>query len=734
MTLHIFGIRHHGPGCARALRAALEELRPDAILVEGPPEAEPSLALMLREELKPPVALLLYVPDEPRRAVYYPFTEFSPEWQALRYGLERQLPTRFFDLPLAISLARTAAEDAPPDAVPMRDDPIGVLAEAAGYSDRELWWEHQIEQRQDSAGLFEGILEAMREIRGASENVNAEDDLREASMRTSVRGAIKEGFERIAVVCGAWHAPVVDPEYRTAKHDADLLKNRGKVKIACTWIPWSYSRLAYRSGYGAGVASPSWYRHLWNARGDAAVRWIGSAAQLLRAHDLDASSANVIESVRLAETLAAMRGLPMPGLGELNDAIWSVLCRGESAPMALIREQLEIGEAMGAVPSDTPAVPLQRDVEAQQKRLRLKPATEIKRLELDLRTDNDRARSRLLHQLALLGIAWGRPQHAGAGKGTFREVWQLAWQVEFPILIIEANIWGNDTASAASALVRSRAASSGDLAELTALLDAAVLADLGDAIEAVIDAVQAQAAVAAEVLQLMAAMPPMARVARYGDVRGTRAERLLPVLDGIFARIAVGLPGACSSLADDAAADTLRAMGEVHDSVLLLERAEMLTEWLDLLDRMALDRAIHPLLRGWCCRVLADRRSIEAAELERRASLELSIGTLPNDSAAWLEGLLRGSATLLVQQDEILHVVDRWLAALTEETFVATLPLIRRAFARFEPPERRVLAEKIARGTAVSARPRDAELLVDEARAARVLPILAHILGTEVPR
>jgi hypothetical protein len=34
----------------------------------------------------------------------------------------------------------------------------------------------------------------------------------------------------------------------------------------------------------------------------------------------------------------------------------------------------------------------------------------------------------------------------------------------------------------------------------------------------------------------------------------------------------------------------------------------------------------------------------------------------------------------------------------------------------------------------VSARPRDAELLVDQARAARVLPILAHILGTEVPR
>lgn len=730
MTLHLFGIRHHGPGCARALRAALEELRPDVLLVEGPPEAEASLAMIVREELRPPVALLLYVPDDPRRAVYYPFTEFSPEWQALRYGVERGLPTRFFDLPLAIFLASPSVDD-PPVETAMRDDPLGVLAEAAGYSDRELWWEHQIEQRQDSAGLFEAILEAMREIRGASPNVHAEDELREASMRTSIRGAIKEGFERIAVVCGAWHAPVLDPAYRTAKQDADLLRNREKVKIACTWIPWSYSRLAYRSGYGAGVASPSWYKHLWNAHADAPTRWIANAAQLLRAHDLDASAANVIESVRLAESLAALRELPMPGLGELNDAIWSVLCRADDAPMALIREQLEIGEAMGAVPPDTPAVPLQRDVEAKQKRLRLKPSTERKRLELDLRTDNDRARSQLLHQLALLGIPWGRLQRDGGGKGTFREAWQLEWQVEFPIRIIEANVWGNDTASAAAALVRSRAAASADLAELTALLDAAVLADLADAIEAVIEAVQSQAAVAAEVLQLMDALPPMARVARYGDVRGTRAERLVPVLDGIFARIVVGLPGACSSLADDAAATTLTSMGGVHESVLLLERPEMLQEWLALLDRMGLDRAIHALLRGWCCRVLADRRAIEAAELERRASLELSIGSSPAESAAWLEGLLRGSATLLVQQDEILRVVDRWIGSLTEETFVAALPLIRRAFARFEAPERRVLAEKLARGDAGAARPTAESIDVDEARASRVLPVLAKILGTE---
>jgi hypothetical protein len=38
--LHVFGIRHHGPGSARSLVRALDALQPDCVLVEGPPEAD----------------------------------------------------------------------------------------------------------------------------------------------------------------------------------------------------------------------------------------------------------------------------------------------------------------------------------------------------------------------------------------------------------------------------------------------------------------------------------------------------------------------------------------------------------------------------------------------------------------------------------------------------------------------------------------------------------------------
>lgn len=181
MSVHIFGIRHHGPGSARSLREALEQLQPDAILVEGPPDADPVLPLLIAPKMQPPVALLIYVPDQPHRSVYYPFAVFSPEWQALHYGLTNNVPVRFIDLPQAHQLAHkpTITDDPTPEpsdainnvpndsdtpviteADKIRFDPLGWLGKAAGYSDGERWWEHMVEQRRNSVDLFAAILEA----------------------------------------------------------------------------------------------------------------------------------------------------------------------------------------------------------------------------------------------------------------------------------------------------------------------------------------------------------------------------------------------------------------------------------------------------------------------------------------------------------------------------------------------------------------------------------------------
>ena len=74
----------------------------------------------------------------------------------------------------------------------------------------------------------------------------------------------------------------------------------------------------------------------------------------------------------------------------------------------------------------------------------------------------------------------------------------------------------------------------------------------------------------------MDALPPLARVARYGDVRGTRAERVLPVVDDLrCARIVVGLPAACASLDDDAANEMVASIEHAQQAMDMLQRDEL---------------------------------------------------------------------------------------------------------------------------------------------------------------
>jgi hypothetical protein len=669
------------------------------------------------------VAILVYVDGEPARAVYYPFARFSPEWQALAWAVARGVPARFMDLPQAHRLAIRVERER------REVDPLEELARAAGHGDGERWWERLVEERRDPAGLFAGILEAMAAVRAVAppHAARGEEALREAWMRRTIRAAVKDGHQRIAAVCGAWHAPVLDPAAgATAKADDALLRGLAKVKVAATWVPWTHGRLALASGYGAGIHSPGWYAHLFD--GGTSAGWMTHVARLLRGKDLDASSAGTIDAVRLAETLAALRGRPVVGLAELCEATQAVLCGGSDLPMRLVHDQLIVGEVLGAVPEHTPAVPLARDLAAEQRRLRLKPAAEERLLELDLRRPIDRDRSHLLHRLALLGVDWGEAAELGesVGLGTFRESWRLRWDPELAVSVIEASLWGTSVAAAASARAADQAGKTGDLPRLGALLDLALLADLPEAAAAATARLEEVAAVAADVLHLMRALPPLARVLRYGSVRRTDTSTVAHVFAGMVTRIAVGLAAACASLDDGAAAELAAQIDAVEAALAVAGDDGERAEWRGALAAAAAGATVHGRVAGRALRLLLDAGALAGAEVARRAGLALAPARPPEAAAAWAEGFLGGSGLLLLYDDALWELVDRWLAGLPDEAFAALLPLLRRTFAGFAPGERRQLGERARTGAPVAAAARADH---DEARGRAVLPVLEQIFG-----
>ncbi|WP_295657657.1 DUF5682 family protein [uncultured Nocardioides sp.] len=694
--IEVLGVRHHGPGSARSVLGALEELAPDAVVIEGAPELDVLVETAVDPGLVPPVAALVYAADAPRRASFYPLASFSPEWVALRWARARDVPVRFADLPAA----HTLGERDDDVRAPHRPDPIGTLARAAGYDDPERWWEDAVEHRTTSSlGTFVAIREAMAEVRADLHDEDLENDRREAAMRRVLRAVLKGGARRVAFVCGAFHAPAVHPDaWPPATRDTRLLAGLPRTKVATTWVPWSAGRLAFASGYGAGVTSPGWYQHLfasWERGDDVVAGWLTRTARELRAEGIDAAPASVVEAVRIADALAAVRGRPSVGLSELVDATQTVLCGGSELPLALVRERLVIGQELGRVPASVPLTPLAQDLARQQRTLRLKPTATATTITLDLRKDSQRDRSVLLHRLRLLEVPWGTETDAGRSTGTFKEAWELRWEPELSVALIEAGLHGTTVLAAAESKVAETAERAPDLAVLGALVGECLTADLPGALAAVVDTLAERTARQHDTLALLRSVEPLARTRRYGDVRGADTARVAGVLETVVTRASVGLRPACSSLDDEAASAMREAIDGAHRGVALVDDATLTEPWRGALAAVAADDRINGAVAGRANRLLLDAGVLEPAETARRLARRLSPGAGAVAGAAWLDGFLQGDALLLLHDRELLRIVDEWVASVGDEVFEDLLPLLRRTFSRFDTGARRQIGTRL---------------------------------------
>jgi hypothetical protein len=95
---------------------------------------------------------------------------------------------------------------------------------------------------------------------------------------------------------------------------------------------------------------------------------------------------------------------------------------------------------------------------------------------------------------------------------------------------------------------------------------------------------------------------------------------------------------------------------------------------------------------------------MDADESAERLSGALSRGAVPDYTMGYLDGFLAGSGALLVHDPRLFGLIDGWLVEQNDAGFEASLPYLRRTFARFSAPERRALRDR-ARAVAAAATP-----------------------------
>ncbi len=115
VNVFYFPVKHHSVSCSHHLRRLLMKMRPQAVLIEGPPEANHLIPLV--KEVTPPVAIQIFFVDwknqlgqngtwtssEDVPCTYvatYPFASFSPEWVGWTIATNQlEIPVKFIDLP-----------------------------------------------------------------------------------------------------------------------------------------------------------------------------------------------------------------------------------------------------------------------------------------------------------------------------------------------------------------------------------------------------------------------------------------------------------------------------------------------------------------------------------------------------------------------------------------------------------------------------------------------------------
>ncbi|STZ56052.1 Uncharacterised protein [Moraxella lacunata] len=610
----------------------------------------------------------------------------------------------------------------------LRFDPIGVVGRLAGYHDGESFWNDVIEQSvDDDVAVFGAVHQMMRALRQKVLDEKALDEKtgvpndehenwREAFMRQEIRRHSKDlgDGDCVAVVCGAWHVPALDDEVglvvdgkkqvHTAKSDTALLKNLPKKlapsKLKTTWIPYTMPRLA-SFGYGAGVDAPMWYQHLWENSTNVHENWLTHIANALRERGQVISTASVIEATRLAMSLAVVRGRRVVGFEELTESVVACLCFGERLLWEQIASEVLLGKAVGSVPSELPLAPLLEDLERLQKQTKLKPEAIPKEIDVDLRSEIGLKKSHLLHRLAILGVNWGEQRHTGSSRGTFRERWEICWEPEFAVTLVENLVYGNTIFEASANRLMEKISQATELSDLVNHIQTALESGLDKSAMTGIQHLSEQATHTDNVLSLLKSLSPLIHLERYGTARKVSLDKVGELVYELTVKASVGLPYAIKNINDDEASDYHRHVLEVHTALKLTQNDDLGEVWWQSLGEVvsgiqngSVDNG-HFQVVGLACRLLYenDELSDEVLGLILQKTLSPSLGA--NQSARFFEGFFLGATEQLLYNKPLLNALENWILSLDEEDFTQYLPLFRRVFSGLDSTEKKRLLDVI---------------------------------------
>ncbi len=707
-----FGIRHLSPAGAKHILQILKKNKPELVLIEGPSDLTVLMDDICHSKSVPPIAMMAYSETVPIESILYPFAEYSPEYQAILWAKKHNVECRFIDLPSSVFLAITKQKRNRTGRYSNMSDVYQKIAEQSGEQDQEIYWERNFEHRTDAISYQQCTNlfgKELRELSVYDEYETAENILRESYMKKQINNAIKQGFseDKIVVVTGAYH---VQGLQNCKPLTEEEIKALPQIPTQHTLMPYSYYRLSARSGYGAGNKAPAYYELLWKAMKknnllEASYQYLSSISYFQRKTGNMSSSAEVIEAVRLAVTLANMKKSNIPTLQDLRDAAITCLGHGSFSEIAQAVANTEIGIKIGALPEGVSRTSIQSDFYYRLKDLKLEKykSLQTQTLELDLRENTrvksqksaflDLERSFFLHRICVLGIHFAQKQKHYQEKATWAEKWSLQWTPEAEIEIVEAALQGETVEIATAFSFKENLEKATSITETAEILEMASLCGMPQIVENASVVLQGLSVEESSIIDIANTIHKLSVVIRYGTIRHVDAKALFPILEQLFYR-------ACFILVKSCICDNHAVEGMIN-AIDLLNLASINhdtldnKQWLAVLTEVSNRDDLNTKASGFAAAILLERGEMTQQMLSEEMKRRLSYGIPADLGAAWFEGLALKNKYALISRLSIWEQLSDYIDTLNDEEFKKALVFLRRAFCYFTASERNNIAENL---------------------------------------
>jgi hypothetical protein len=736
--VHVFGVRHLSPGGAWHVRATLDAIQPKVVLIEGLSDADILIPDLTRSGTKPPIAILAYTAAIPVRTLVYPLAAYSPEYQALVWAKENRARVEFIDLPSEIFLglqdvelerrakAREKDEEKEPAESPAwRPEPgrsvYDRIAAQAGEADYDTYWERRFEHNLSSNSYRQAAYALGHALRDEPDPPvwRAENLVREAFMRRRIRTVLDDGVkpEQVVAVVGAFHASVLTPDLPGMTDDELASLRRRSSKL--TLMPYSYFKLSSQSGYGAGNHAPAYFEQVWQQLNGGRLdelphQYLTRVVRHLRSAGTHRSTAEVIEGVRLARTLAALHDGSAPTLADLQDAAVTLVGHGERSTVAEALAHVNVGTAIGELPAGVSRTSIQEDFDGLTAALKLEKfkTTVAQELTLDLRENRhvksteaahlDLNRSTFFHRLRVLDVGFAKPLPTGQQAATWAERWKLQWSPESEIALVEAVLLGETVELATAFRFKQLLEAATGIDAAADVVRDACRCGLAASMDLARGRLQELAAVSSDLKAIAHAAAQLSTVVRYGDVRKFDPMPLLPLIDELFVQGALALHAA-AACDNQAAQEFVVSIDELNR--VSLEHHDRVDGqlWIARLRKLADADDRNPLLSGYACAVLLERGLIETIDLAREVSRRLSPGIPADLGAGWFEGLSKRNRAALLARQPLWQELAGYVQSLDDDQFKRALVFLRRAFGGFAQHQKRAVCENVAEHWGVNA-------------------------------